>query len=116
MTCASCAARITKRLNKLDGVDATVNYATEQATVTLPDALTLDEVVAQVVAVATDQIGAGGEEGDDLSIAGQAGTELRVIAVVAAVAHAHQGGGLQIQIAQIDLREGGAATCRQIAA
>ena len=33
MTCASCAARIEKRLNKLDGVEATVNYATEQATV-----------------------------------------------------------------------------------
>jgi Cu+-exporting ATPase len=34
MTCASCAARIEKRLNKLDGVDATVNFATEQAAVT----------------------------------------------------------------------------------
>ena len=37
MTCASCAARITKRLNKLDGVEASVNYATEQATVTFTD-------------------------------------------------------------------------------
>ncbi len=33
MTCASCAARIEKKLNRLDGVDATVNFATEQATV-----------------------------------------------------------------------------------
>src|SRR5215207_3061768 len=33
MTCASCAARIEKRLNKVEGVEATVNYATEQATV-----------------------------------------------------------------------------------
>jgi len=33
MTCASCAARIEKRLNKLDGVTASVNYATEQARV-----------------------------------------------------------------------------------
>jgi Cu+-exporting ATPase len=33
MTCASCAARIEKRLNRLDGVAATVNFATEQATV-----------------------------------------------------------------------------------
>ena len=32
MTCASCANRVEKRLNKLDGVTATVNYATEQAT------------------------------------------------------------------------------------
>ena len=51
MTCASCAARITKRLNKLDGVDATVNYATEQATVTLPDGCAVDEVVAEVEAI-----------------------------------------------------------------
>jgi Cu+-exporting ATPase len=51
MTCASCAARITKRLNKLDGVEASVNYATEQATVTLPDTLTVDDVVAQVEAI-----------------------------------------------------------------
>jgi Cu+-exporting ATPase len=34
MSCASCAARIERRLNTLDGVDATVNYATEKATVT----------------------------------------------------------------------------------
>ncbi len=33
MTCASCAMRIEKRLNKLDGVEASVNYATEQASV-----------------------------------------------------------------------------------
>jgi Cu+-exporting ATPase len=33
MTCASCAARIEKKLNKLDGVSATVNYATERAKV-----------------------------------------------------------------------------------
>jgi Cu+-exporting ATPase len=36
MTCASCAMRVEKRLNKLDGVSATVNYATEKATVTVP--------------------------------------------------------------------------------
>src|SRR6476660_9003777 len=44
MTCASCAARIERKLNKLDGVEATVNFATEQATVRsdhpiAPDAL-----------------------------------------------------------------------------
>ncbi len=33
MTCASCANRIERRLNKLDGVTATVNYATEKAAV-----------------------------------------------------------------------------------
>ena len=33
MTCASCASRIERRLNKLEGVSASVNYATEKATV-----------------------------------------------------------------------------------
>ncbi|WP_328698162.1 heavy metal translocating P-type ATPase [Streptomyces sp. NBC_00342] len=33
MTCASCAARIEKKLNRMDGVEATVNYATEKARV-----------------------------------------------------------------------------------
>jgi Cu+-exporting ATPase len=37
MTCASCAARIEKKLNRLEGVTATVNYATEKATVHVPD-------------------------------------------------------------------------------
>src|SRR5436189_65368 len=33
MTCAACASRIERRLNKVDGISATVNYATERATV-----------------------------------------------------------------------------------
>ena len=37
MTCASCANRVERKLNKLDGVTATVNYATEKAHVTVPD-------------------------------------------------------------------------------
>ncbi|PMC61908.1 copper-translocating P-type ATPase [Corynebacterium xerosis] len=37
MTCASCANRIERKLNKLDGVTASVNYATERAHVTAPD-------------------------------------------------------------------------------
>ncbi|WP_040339469.1 heavy metal translocating P-type ATPase [Candidatus Blastococcus massiliensis] len=48
MTCASCAARIEKRLNKLDGVTATVNYATEKAKVTYPDGVSTDDLVAAV--------------------------------------------------------------------
>ena len=50
MTCASCAARIEKKLNKVDGVTATVNYSTERATVEAPTGITaqrLMEVVAQ---------------------------------------------------------------------
>ncbi|HTI33832.1 MAG TPA: heavy metal translocating P-type ATPase [Miltoncostaea sp.] len=51
MTCASCAARVEKRLNRLDGVDATVNYATETATVTFdPDVVAPEQLVAAVEA------------------------------------------------------------------
>jgi Cu+-exporting ATPase len=50
MTCASCAARIEKRLNKLDGVTASVNYATEQARVAVADDVSTDELIAQVEA------------------------------------------------------------------
>jgi Cu+-exporting ATPase len=49
MTCASCAARIEKRLNRLDGVQASVNYATEQASVDYaPGKLTPAELVATI--------------------------------------------------------------------
>ena len=48
MTCASCAARIEKKLNRMDGVEASVNYATERATVDAPDSLTTDELIAVV--------------------------------------------------------------------
>jgi Cu+-exporting ATPase len=50
MTCASCAARIEKRLNRLDGVEATVNYATEKARVAVPRGVSTDDVVKQVEA------------------------------------------------------------------
>ena len=48
MTCASCAARIEKRLNKLDGVSATVNFATEQARVQVEGDIGVDDLIAQV--------------------------------------------------------------------
>ncbi|GAB2482698.1 heavy metal translocating P-type ATPase [Promicromonospora xylanilytica] len=48
MTCASCAMRIEKKLNRLDGVTATVNYATEKAKVTAPAGYDLGVVVAEV--------------------------------------------------------------------
>ncbi|MCZ4557280.1 heavy metal translocating P-type ATPase [Rhodococcus maanshanensis] len=48
MTCASCAARIEKRLNKMEGVTATVNYATEKAKVVFDPAVTLADLVAEV--------------------------------------------------------------------
>ena len=48
MTCASCANRIERKLNKLDGVVATVNYATEKAKVSYPATVTPDQLVATV--------------------------------------------------------------------
>ncbi|MBJ7386089.1 MAG: heavy metal translocating P-type ATPase, partial [Mycolicibacterium sp.] len=50
MTCSSCAARIEKRLNKIAGVEASVNFATEQAAVRFPDTVTPDDLVAAVQA------------------------------------------------------------------
>ncbi|ADD45467.1 heavy metal translocating P-type ATPase [Stackebrandtia nassauensis] len=48
MTCASCANRIEKKLNRMDGVTATVNYATEKATATVPDGVAAADLIAVV--------------------------------------------------------------------
>ncbi|MFV2103906.1 heavy metal translocating P-type ATPase [Micromonospora sp. LOL_024] len=48
MTCAACAARIEKKLNRMDGVRASVNYATEKASVTYDAPVTPDDLVATV--------------------------------------------------------------------
>lgn len=48
MTCASCAARVEKKLNRMDGVTATVNYATEKARVSFGAGTALDDLVATV--------------------------------------------------------------------
>ncbi|MGW5627516.1 heavy metal translocating P-type ATPase [Streptosporangium sandarakinum] len=48
MTCASCANRIERKLNKLDGVTATVNYATEKAKVTFPEGIDPQQLIATV--------------------------------------------------------------------
>ena len=51
MTCASCATRIEKRLNKLDGVEATVNYATENAAVHFdPSRVAPEDLIAAIEA------------------------------------------------------------------
>jgi Cu+-exporting ATPase len=54
MTCASCAARIERKLNKLDGVEATVNFATEQATVQCDPSVTPGELVEAVQSIGYD--------------------------------------------------------------
>ncbi|MFE0577979.1 heavy metal translocating P-type ATPase [Streptomyces sp. NPDC058874] len=49
MTCASCAARIEKKLNRMDGVEATVNYATEKAHVSYSGDVRVADLIATVV-------------------------------------------------------------------
>ncbi|WP_369035998.1 heavy metal translocating P-type ATPase [Streptomyces adonidis] len=49
MTCASCAARVEKKLNRMEGVSATVNYATEKAKVSYADGVGVDDLIATVV-------------------------------------------------------------------
>ncbi|MFN2495931.1 MAG: cation transporter, partial [Pseudonocardiaceae bacterium] len=49
MTCASCAARIEKKLNRMDGVRASVNYATEKARVSYGEGVRPEDLVATVV-------------------------------------------------------------------
>ncbi|MFF4343120.1 cation transporter, partial [Kitasatospora sp. NPDC001540] len=50
MTCASCAARIEKKLNRMDGVRATVNYATEKAKVVVDGPVEVADLIATVEA------------------------------------------------------------------
>jgi Cu+-exporting ATPase len=50
VTCASCVARIERKLNKLDGVDASVNFATEQATVHCDQSMSVADLVSAVEA------------------------------------------------------------------
>jgi Cu+-exporting ATPase len=70
MTCASCAMRIEKKLNKLEGVDATVNYATEKARVAAPAGVDQAELIAAVEAagyratVPAPPASAGGPSGE----------------------------------------------------
>ncbi|WP_164232739.1 heavy metal translocating P-type ATPase [Microbacterium hydrocarbonoxydans] len=49
MTCASCASRIEKRLNRMEGVTAAVNYATEKAHVEVAPGVAVDDLISEVV-------------------------------------------------------------------
>ena len=67
MTCASCANRIERKLNKLDGVSASVNYATEKATVEFdPQAVAPEQLVGAVESAGYQAVlpapGAGAED------------------------------------------------------
>ena len=48
MTCASCAQRVERRLNKLDGVDASVSFASEKAHVRYPATISADDLIEEV--------------------------------------------------------------------
>ena len=94
MTCASCAARIEKRLNKIDGVHATVNYATERAHVVAPVPVAVEQLIAQVesagytarVPKRSVEPSAASSEGPDhdAELLGDLRTRLTVSAILAA--------------------------------
>ncbi|MER6584199.1 heavy metal translocating P-type ATPase [Micromonospora chalcea] len=78
MTCASCAARIEKKLNRMDGVEATVNYATEKATVRYADDIAPADLIATVEKTGYTAVvppppeqaaAAAGEPADELRVA-----------------------------------------------
>lgn len=50
MTCTSCAARIEKKLNRMPGVEASVNYATEKASILITEGVTVDATIATIKA------------------------------------------------------------------
>ena len=72
MTCASCAARIEKKLNKVPGVAATVNYATETAHVRVPEGVTVDDLVTVVEQAGYGVVAPEGDEVDDPDEIGRA--------------------------------------------
>ncbi|MFE1785774.1 heavy metal translocating P-type ATPase [Streptomyces sp. NPDC059506] len=82
MTCASCAARIEKKLNRMDGVEATVNYATEKAKVTYREDIAVDDLIATVEATGYTAAppapsGADGREGPAGDAAAREDAELQ---------------------------------------
>jgi Cu+-exporting ATPase len=92
MTCASCAARIEKKLNRMDGVEATVNYATEKAKVSFRgEDVSVQDLIATVEAtgytaaepapVRTDSIPAARSADDELRPLRQRLTTAVVLAV-----------------------------------
>ncbi|MDZ8201383.1 heavy metal translocating P-type ATPase [Microbacterium sp. SSW1-59] len=83
MTCASCAARIEKRLNRLEGVSATVNYATERAHADLPPGVDADKLIAEIRRTGYDA-SIPHPEADDDARAAAAARGLRTRLLVAA--------------------------------
>jgi Cu+-exporting ATPase len=79
MTCASCAARVERKLNRLDGVTATVNFATEAARVSFPETLTVGDLIAAVERTGyTAALPAPSDAGQDADAAASSRRELRL--------------------------------------
>ena len=87
MTCASCASRIERKLNKLEGVEASVNYATERATVTFdPELVAPEDLVAAVEAAGYGAVLPHGEhEGEHPRAEADPTADLRRRLIVSAV-------------------------------
>jgi Cu+-exporting ATPase len=74
MTCASCAARIERKLNRLDGVSAAVNFATETARVTFPAGVRAEDLVSTVERAGyTALLAPGGQPPGDPPVRGGGG-------------------------------------------
>ena len=83
MTCAACASRIERRLNKLEGVEASVNYATDRAAVRFdPGRVALEDLIQAVEATG---YGAALPSADEGSSADGSSRRLRLRLIVAAV-------------------------------
>ncbi|HYN93655.1 MAG TPA: heavy metal translocating P-type ATPase [Pilimelia sp.] len=80
MTCASCASRIEKKLNRMDGVTATVNYATEKASVNFGADVTPTDLIATVEKTGyTAHLPPPTATADDPAEKAQPGAELRAL-------------------------------------
>jgi Cu+-exporting ATPase len=81
MTCASCASRIERKLNKLEGVHASVNYATEKATVDFPAGVHVEDLVSTVRAAGYEATAPQPEQADGT---GEESSDVRLRFVIAA--------------------------------
>src|SRR5690625_7380035 len=119
MTCASCANRIEKKLNKLDGIDASVNYATEKARVTAPQGYDPQLLIAEVEKTGyTAEIPTpkGAEPSDSEESESSEDAEIRVLKqrlVGAAILSVPVIAMAMIPALQFDYWEIGRASCRE---
>ena len=85
MTCAACAARIEKNLNKLEGVEASVNLATEKASIRYPESTSLETLLERIRDTGYDaQIAREGEIRDHSAAFRQAQREFVLAAILTA--------------------------------